>query len=373
MTSVTLSLTRVRDFQSLGRIWRELEERADGSFFQGWTWTGCLAEERFSDPILLEARIGPEVVALALFNRRRDRLGRERLHLGESGDPALDCPYIEHNGVLVARGQPGDLAGRCLAAARRLPLEGRRPWLPRAIVASGVPEPLVQACGGRILRSQRGWRADLGAVRRGGGCYLASRSPNTRQQLRRSARALAVHGPLTVARPRDAAEAMVFLAGLESLHQARWQARGRPGAFAPPFFGRFHRALVGRGWDRGEVRICRLSINGTNVAFLYNFRYRDTVLAYQSGFAELAGGAALKPGYTAHALEIRCCVEAGAETYDFLAGDSRYKRSLGDSSYMLHWVGPGAWFPGADRLVAVVRQAVQGKRSAVNSESNQDV
>ena len=83
MTEITLS--RVTDWTALGQRWRALEERSDCSFFQSWTWTGCLAEERFPDPILLEATSDDRVVAMALFNRRRAVTGRQSLWLGESG------------------------------------------------------------------------------------------------------------------------------------------------------------------------------------------------------------------------------------------------------------------------------------------------
>src|ERR1700689_611729 len=72
------------DFAALEAKWRDLETRSNPSFFQSWTWTGCLAAERFSDPLLVEIRETGRTVALALFNRR----GRT-LYLGESGDKAL--------------------------------------------------------------------------------------------------------------------------------------------------------------------------------------------------------------------------------------------------------------------------------------------
>ena len=39
----------VTDFTALGERWRDLEQRSECSFFQSWTWVGCLAAERFSD------------------------------------------------------------------------------------------------------------------------------------------------------------------------------------------------------------------------------------------------------------------------------------------------------------------------------------
>src|SRR5258708_22709110 len=90
-SSTTVTVSRVTDFAALEARWRDLETRADPSFFQSWTWTGCLIEERFPNPVLVEATENGRTVALALFNRRG-----QTLYLGESGDPAMDCLHIDY-------------------------------------------------------------------------------------------------------------------------------------------------------------------------------------------------------------------------------------------------------------------------------------
>src|SRR6185312_11949206 len=84
------------DFSELGEIWSAFEQRISHSFFQSWAWTGCLAEERFPRPIILEARDGAELRALGLFNLNRE-LYRTSLWLGQSGNCTLDAPFIEYN------------------------------------------------------------------------------------------------------------------------------------------------------------------------------------------------------------------------------------------------------------------------------------
>ena len=73
---------------SAGAIWNS----GHGSFFQSWTWVGCLAAERFSDPVLVEATEEGRTVALGLFNRVRRRFGPSALYLGESGTPIWIAP-----------------------------------------------------------------------------------------------------------------------------------------------------------------------------------------------------------------------------------------------------------------------------------------
>src|SRR5277367_1190577 len=128
MPSITLS--PVTDWVGLGEQWRELESRADVSFFQSWTWVGCLAAERYDDPVVLQARRGDRTLALGLFNRRRG-WPFDTLWLHETRKPPLDSLFIEHNGLLVGSGcgaaTDDALRTACLAAARRVALPGQAP------------------------------------------------------------------------------------------------------------------------------------------------------------------------------------------------------------------------------------------------------
>ena len=338
-------VTGVPDFEALGAVWRDLETRAAPSFFQSWTWMGCLAARRFPDPVLVEVREAGRAIALALFNRRRGAL-----YLGESGDPAMDCIYIEYNGVLAETGREADLIPVCLRAARtasRRPVTGRI-WGPRLIL-SGVGAETVAAAreAGTVYRCvpHRSPFADLSLS---GPDYLETRSTNTRQQLRRSDRGYSAAGPILPRRAETLAEAYECLAALRALHQAAWNARGQPGAFGTPFFEVFHRALIERGLPRGEIDLLHIAAGARTIGYLYNFRYRGKSLAYQSGFAYEDSHPREKPGLTCHHQAIRFAAGWGADRYEFLAGGYRYKRSLSDREETLFWIEMGdAWSPRA--------------------------
>jgi CelD/BcsL family acetyltransferase involved in cellulose biosynthesis len=327
-TDVTVS--RVTDFAALEVKWRDLETRSDPSFFQSWTWTGCLAAERFPDPVLVEARENGRSVALALFNRR----GRV-LYLGESGDPALDRIYIEFNGVLAESGREASLTAACLRAART----GLGGWFKPRLVLGGISAAANSAAvaAGQV-RSNRSLLAPSIALDGRNDDFMDSRSANTRQQLRRSNRAFASIGPIMVERAENLARADEFLNGLTELHQAYWIGRGEPGAFANPFFARFHRTLIERGLPRGEIDLLRVMAGPQIIGFLYNFRFRGQSLAYQSGFDYAGGSRHAKPGMTCHHEAIRFATRWGAVRYHFLAGDDRYKRSLSDQAETVHWI-----------------------------------
>jgi CelD/BcsL family acetyltransferase involved in cellulose biosynthesis len=344
--TLTVTLDRVTDWDALGARWRDLEARAACSFFQSWTWIGCLAKERFDRPVLLEARQDGRSTALGLFNHRPGLL-RDTLLLHETGDPKRDALFIEYNGLLVESGAAPELNTQCLTAALTWNAgDARRGLLGRRLVLSGIDDAQLHACGsvGQILRhlSRTVPILDLTALRRDGRLHLDLLSANTRAQLRRSLRRYEQAGPLRVERANDAVRAHAWLDALAALHQRTWQSRGRPGAFANPAFARFHHALIDTALPRGEVDLLRVLAGSGVIGYLYNFRHRDRVLAYQSGFDYAAADRHQKPGLTCHHLAIERSRAESQSAYDFLAGGDRYKRSLANGETTLHWVTIGA-------------------------------
>ena len=346
---VQITLSRPSDLAGVAERWQSLEARAEPSFFQSWAWVGCLAEERFADPVLLSAEEDGRTVALALFNRSRRPFAPETLHLGESGAGVLDSVFVEHNGPLLERGREA-LLPELLRAAMHAPI-AQATGAPgqeaggRRLVLSGVGAAQLRAAlaghdGDRVclLQTRPAPFVDLAALRRAGTGFLAGLSANTRYQLRRSARRYAGSGPLVVQRPAGLEEARAFLDGLAALHQATWRRRGLPGMFAAPAFLRFHRTLLARTLPRGELDLLRVAAGERVIGYLYNFRFRGRVLAYQSGFDYAGAGPHEKPGMTCHHLAIEACAAEGVERYDFLAGADRYKLSLASGSVPLHWL-----------------------------------
>ena len=356
---VRITLTRPSNLAAVADRWQSLEAQADPSFFQTWAWVGCLAEERFPDPLLLAAEEDGVSVALALFNRRRRWLSRPTLYLGESGDGDLDSMFIEHNGPILRRGREA-LLPDLLAVALRAP--GGMAWRGGCrLVLNGVGDAVllaVAAAGGAVqrLRTQSAPLVDLAALRRAGRPFLESLSANTRYQLRRSARCYGMAGPVTVRRADSVAEAWEMLDRLAVLHQASWVRRGRQGAFARPAFRRFHRALLARAMPRGEADLLCIAAGSRVIGYLYNFRFRNRVLAYQGGFDYATAGRHEKPGLTCHHLAIEAAMAEGMDCYDFLAGADRYKTSLSCAMVPLHW------------FVAIPRW-MAGRRGAINSMS----
>ena len=333
---LSIAVRPVENFRTLEFAWRELEGRSDGSFFQSWAWTGCLAEERFAEPWLLSAKHGDRTVALGLFNRAsRQPLRLDRpLYLGESGVPAMDSVFIEYNGLLLDRDAGGGIAEQCWSALGDGALKGAR-W-----VLGGVL-PTVQAAlpGNRVIRVRVRRPVSFHELFASAETPIIDRlSANARQQLRRAMRGWEKIGPLTLEVARTREESVTFLNGLKTLHQRYWTGRGKPGAFAEPFFERFHRELIGRPGAGQAVDLLRVTAGTRVVGYLYNFVHRGWVAAYQSGFDFNQDADRLKPGMVCHLLAMEHYRQAGMQAYDFLGGEARYKRTLANAETELLWL-----------------------------------
>ncbi|MDX6750982.1 GNAT family N-acetyltransferase [Geminicoccaceae bacterium 1502E] len=315
--------------------WTALEERAGASFFLSWHWIGCWLRSQAPEVVLLRVRLGERTVGLGLLCWREERrhgvLRVPTLHLNATGDELLDVLTIEYNDMLAEEGlrdQVRSAALGWLRGARRV--AGRPFW---ALQVRGTTEPV------RVAGEAAGFRArlhakapsaavDLAAVRASGRSYLQHVSGNTRSQIRRAARLYEMRGKLRLETARDTAEALAFLEAAGELHQARWQARGRPGAYASPTYVAFHRSLVAAAHPAGAVELLRVRAGDETVGYLYNFVWRGRVYFYLCGFRYEEDNR-LKPGLVSHWLCIERHLAGGAELYDFMAGDNRYKTSLG--------------------------------------------
>jgi CelD/BcsL family acetyltransferase involved in cellulose biosynthesis len=201
---------------------------------------------------------------------------------------------------------------------------------------------------------------------------LAQLSRNTRSQITRSLRLYESHGSLAITPSATLGEAHDRLAALAVLHQQRWVAAGRPGAFALPIFAEFHRRVLARGFAAGTADVLRIAAGPEEIGYLYNFYCDNEVYAYQNGF-HFAADQRLKPGLVSHLLAFAHYRRAGATRYRFLAGDSRYKRSLSTGSYDLSWLvlERDDWRRRAENLARRLRTRLQGVRSVEPVELRQ--
>lgn len=330
---ITFSIEPIGALDEVERDWRRLEADASPSFFLSWNWIGTLLETvpPAAAPRLLRGTAAGRTVALAVLGDaaiRRHRIVRARRWvLNATGDPALDCVHLEHNGLLAAPDIGWDGLLDAFAASTGIDEIG----LPG--VATPPPIALVEQRG--LLReetSERSFAVELGALSERSGDVAAILSRNSRSQLRRALHRL---DPVRLEAAASEAEALDYFRTLKALHIPWWERRGLPHAFVHEFFQRFHERLIVRGFAEGAIQLLRLRSGDRTLGILYNFRRGNRVYAYQSGFVQPAEHE--RPGVVAHALAIKRAWQEGAEIYDFMAGENQLKRSFGNRTETLSW------------------------------------
>lgn len=319
-----------------GEVWRELEARSDSGVFLSWLWISAWLHELPQMPPLLVGQAAGRVVLLGFLVPSSRRLGGvirfDGLRLHTTGQEQEDSIAIEYNGFLADRDWTGRierialgwlLAGHKVGRSRPAEVhiismleEHRECWTPEDAMA-------------RVPFRKPSWRVDLTALRARGSDYLGSLRPNTRQQIRRSMRLYDADGGLRATWADTADTGLQYLDGLKVLHQEQWHARGKPGGFASAFFERFQRRLVATAVPAGVAEIVRIARGDQPIGYLYNLIWRGQVHAFVSGIL-LEKDNRLKPGLVCHALCIQHHLERDASVYDFMAGEFRYKASLGE-------------------------------------------
>jgi CelD/BcsL family acetyltransferase involved in cellulose biosynthesis len=157
--------------------------------------------------------------------------------------------------------------------------------------------------------------------------YLATLGRDTRWKIRRGRRAIAEsNGECRLIRTPDG-----FMENFEilvRLHQERWTADGKAGAFASEKFTRFHRALAERILPLGWARLYVLLVAGEPIAAVYDFVYNGKAHFYQIGRTE-QNRPVQSPGIVAQSYAIEQAITEGLSEYELFKG--------GPDSYKFHW------------------------------------
>lgn len=230
---------------------------------------------------------------------------------------------------------------------------------------------------GEHLPGDEGWSASLGAavltregspVLRFGGAswddFLASRSSNFRQQVRRRERALTSGHAVRFRIADDPARLPGDLDALFALHAARWPGR------KTDFLAReaFHREFAACALERGWLRLWLLEADGQTVAAWLGFRFGGVESYYQAGRDPAWDHASV--GFVLLVHSIREAARDGADEYRFLLGGEEYKHRFASEDPGLETVALTRGAVGRAALASAVagrrlRRALRARTSAL--------
>ncbi|MEP6811392.1 MAG: GNAT family N-acetyltransferase [Actinomycetota bacterium] len=302
MTDLELRVEPAASFEELRADWSALAADAR-SVFQTWEWSSTWWRHRGNDrTLLLRACRSPDgslrvVLPLYLWRERPLRVARFVGH--DQGDEL---------GPVRGPGPP-DVAARALSdELKRLRLDvflgeqlpGDERW----------PE----------LLGARPWRLESSPTLRFAGgwdAFVAGRSANFREQVRRRERRLADRYRVEFRLASDADRLDRDLDVLFALHRDRW---GPGSGFGPePLHREFARLALERGW----LRLWVLELDGAPAAAWYGFRIGGVESYYQAGRDSRFDADSV--GFVLLAHTVRAALEDGIEEYRFLRGPEAYK------------------------------------------------
>lgn len=170
--------------------------------------------------------------------------------------------------------------------------------------------------------------------------YLAHCSSNTRSRIRRAIKYIeANYGAVTVRsfgnRPPEA-----VWDEIAQFHLERWQDTEQGSGFDNPDFVAFHKALMMHTSSDTSPRCDILGFYAGEqcIGYTYNLLSNGNVFFYLSGINYLEASNRFQPGLVLHTYAVSYYTEQGYTRYDFMGGDSQYKRSLSNFQYELFMV-----------------------------------
>jgi CelD/BcsL family acetyltransferase involved in cellulose biosynthesis len=256
-------LERIDGFDSIAVEWDALADRS-GAIFSTALWSQLWWRHFGRDrELLLHAARSPDgglAVVVPLYAWRR-RLPRVVRFLGHGPGDELGPVYVRGDHDVAAR-------------ALRVALD-ELDW----DVFLGEQLPGDEGWS-RLLVGGRTWRREASPTLRLPGSwdeYLAGRSANFRQQLRRREDTLVREGDVTL-RLADVGTLDDDMDALFALHRARWGGARSDFEDMP-----FHRELAREALARGWLRLWLLELDGNPIAAWHGFRVGSVTSYYQAG------------------------------------------------------------------------------------------
>lgn len=322
--------------QALEKQWLELEEKSNCSVFLTWGWIGnwltIVADEL--EIFVLRAELDREIVGLGLLVAERIKrrgLIKSNTMVLNSIKHSPNNMIIEHNRLLLKTGLEEAVSRAVLHFLESNFSDTEEfiiPYSDQNCDIKAVCRDFSFSCmSADIVESPF---IDLDFIRRNKKTYMDCLSKNTRHQLRKSLKAYQAMGELGVEEAGDQKVALAFFEKLKELHQHSWQQRGRSGSFNNQLWEKFHRNIINNQFASQQVQLLRIFVGNHDIGIIYSLVHKGRVNMLQTGFDyDFVKNA--KPGYVCHYLAVEHNLTKGLCVYDFLAGDSQYKRSLANT------------------------------------------
>lgn len=320
----------VEPFSSLDSVradWDALSNTGT-PFFLGWAWIGTWLSTYTPQLRVVRVRQSEELIAVGIFalsTEQRHRLVRSTIALlQQTGKQEEDQIWIEYNGLLSKRGHE---ASALAAVIDHLQSQN----LCQEVHLSMLPDTTAKHLLNTLPHcyehyAVQGYQRNLRRLREEKQGVLEGLSSNTRHQIRRSNRLLIErYGDMSLVPADNVTGAVEMFHEAGEFHRERWVDSG----FINPHFIAFHENLIKSEFDHDSVQLFRVCVGDTTLGVFYFLLSNNTAYFYLQGLRR-ESNAKLKPGLSCHVLLMDHFLDQGFDYYDFMGGDSQYKRQLAD-------------------------------------------
>lgn len=328
--TVNLVPCSTKTISEIGEIWQELSSRVDdANYFLSWPWieswlmTCCPTVMDRCYLIIAERTRQVCGLGIVVHDAKHYRTG----YLHKAGNDALDQIWLEYNDFLLQADDREAIRDAMLTSVMTSPLlKIQALTLDMTLLSAdtldnvGLPFQTLSSIG---------YKKDI-TGRATSEMLLQDFSKNTRQQITRSLKRLSQQGRVGLKVCREPQEKLSALPEIRRLHQEQWRANEWGSGFDNGVFDQFHQRLL----EHASTQVIMLEIDDKPLAYGYYFCFNKQVLFYLSAMIKSADNRT-KVGLSFHALAMTHFAKFGYQSYDFLAGDARYKASLSDTKYEL--------------------------------------
>ena len=335
----TVNVHRAESWEEIRARWDQLwRESPYRSFFLSAAWVDAWvtvfgAELRPSFLVFASGQTVVGMCALVFRSQQRGPIAIRQLFLHTDGEGRDEDLCLEYNNLLVLAGWETSVVSVLAEYLRgekwdELVCNGFTP---------GAPLDSMRIAFRKTVEAKdqrRSYYVNLDELRASGTAYKDAIARGMRKQINHNRKIYEADGPITVEMAAGQEQRIAFLRELIELHQASWAARGVSGAFTSPRFRAFHEKLIS---ENSSVMLARVGTPRRTIGVIYTFVRDRKVYFYQSGLA-YEQDHRIKPGFVSLSAFIQHCLDEGYAEFDFLAGDSHYKRLLSTHSRHIEWV-----------------------------------
>lgn len=331
-SSYSVKLWKCESIDDLKSMWLSVQTAAQAPCFLLWEWIGIWATHNLSKLYVLSVFYHNKPVAVGALSISRRKLFKlfslDTCYLHRSGNDSKDQIWIEHNDFLIAKGHEEPARKEIARYFNNSSLKWDEMYIGMS-EAQTLTQITRYFAKKRTVISSPSYHVDLRQCKTVDD-YLGTLSSNTRSQIRRSQKLLKQEGEIKISQARNDIDKNTFFDEMASIHRLKWRTTQYGSGFDNADFMEFHHSIIMNDTENTYTALYKLDTNGNTLGYIYLLKNQTTWSFYLSAISFHSNNK-IKVGLLFHTLLIDHAIRYGIESYDFLAGEARYKQSLSNA------------------------------------------